>query len=166
MNIFNFIFLKKNNRIFDESNNTRIEQYVEMGKLIKEARAQKNLSLKELSDVSKIPESTIYAIENNIFELRPKYPFIRSILYKLEKCLSFKENTLVGLAVRETSTDKKNKSNFLIKEFDFFNSWQGSIFYFLFLILTLFILNRYFISNINILEIQIIEATENEKKVQ
>ena len=46
--------------------------YCEIGKLVKEARIQNNLSIKELSHISKIPESSINSIENNIKELRPK----------------------------------------------------------------------------------------------
>ena len=128
-----------------------------LGKLIKEARTQNNLSVKELSNISKIPESSINSIENNIEDLRPRNPFLRSILLKLEKCLSLENNTLVGLEIRETNTFEKNKKKVILRKFDFLNSWQGSFFYFLFLILILFFLNRYFISNINIIEIQIIE---------
>ena len=158
MKLFNINFLKKNNQIVEEKNNRKIfDQYFEIGKLVKEARIQNNLSIKELSYISKIPESSISSIENNIKELRPKYPFIRSILFKLEKCLSMKENTLVKLATRETNNIDKRKNEYLIRKFDFLNSWKVIILYFLSLILTLFIINRYFISNINIIEIQIIE---------
>ena len=66
-------------------------------------------------------------------------------------------NTLVGLTNKETNAFQKSKKRFIIRKFDFLDSWQGSVFYFLFLIFTLFILNRYFISNIDIIEIQIIE---------
>ena len=164
MKIFNFGFQKKNIKIENnEKYNLKFDQYFEIGKLLKEARIKNNLSIKELSDVSKIPESTINAIENNIKDLRPNHPFMRSILVKLEKCLSLKKNTLLGLANIEKNNIKKIKKNYIIRKFDFINSWQGSIFYFLFLILTIFILNRYFISNIEIIEIQIIEEKTNKK---
>ena len=164
MKIFNFIFQNKNIKIENNENyNLKFDQYFEIGKLLKEARIKNNLTIKELSDVSKIPETTINAIENNIEDLRPNHPFIRSILVKLEKCLSLKKNTLLGLANIEKNNIKKIKKNYIIRKFDFINSWQGSIFYFLFLILTIFILNRYFISNIEIIEIQIIEEKTNKK---
>ena len=67
---------------------------------------------------------------------------------------------MVGLRIKEENTFEKNKKKYILRKFDFLNSWQGSIFYFLFLILILFFLNRYFISNINIIEIQIIEEKE------
>ena len=158
MKLFNFNFLKKNNQISEKKNySNKNDRYIEIGKLVKEARIQNNLSVKELSNISKIPESSINSIENNIEDLRPKDPFLRSILLKLEKCLSLKNNTLLGLEIRETNTFEKNKKKIILRKLDFLNSWQGSFFYFLFLILILFFLNRYFISNINIIEIQIIE---------
>ena len=158
MRIFNINFTKNKKIILEENNQRKkYDQYGEIGKLVKEARIQNNLSIEELSNISKIPESSINSIENNIKEFRPRDPFLRSILFKLEKCLSLKNNTLVGLRIKETNTFEKNKKKYILRKFDFLNSWQGSFFYFLFLILILFFLNRYFISNINIIEIQIIE---------
>ena len=161
MKIFNINFQKINKSVDEKKHDQKNDQYDEIGKLVREARIQNNLSIKELSDITKIPESSINSIENNIKDLMPRDPFIRSILFKLEKCLYLKKNTLVGLAIKETKTFEKSNNNYLIRKFDFINSWQGSIFYFLFLIFTLFILNRYFISNTNIIEIQIIEEKEN-----
>tara|TARA_B100000902_G_scaffold81662_1_gene86264 strand:+ start:126 stop:611 length:486 start_codon:yes stop_codon:yes gene_type:complete len=157
MKILNINFLKKNNKVVNDKNTVIYDRFGEIGKLVKESRIQNNLSIKELSEISKIPESSLHAIENNIKDLRPKEPFIRSILLKLEKCLSMKNNTLVELAIKDKNTFEKSKKKYIIRKFDFLNSWHGSLFYFLFLVLTLFILNRYFNSNINIIEIQIIE---------
>ena len=158
MRIFNINFTKNKKIILEENDQRKkYDQYGEIGKLVKEARIQNNLSIEELSNISKIPESSINSIENNIKEFRPRDPFLRSILFKLEKCLSLKNNTLVGLRIKETNTFEKNKKKYILRKFDFLNSWQGSFFFFLFLISILFFLNRYFISNINIIEIQIIE---------
>jgi len=161
MKILNINFLKKNNKVVNDKNTVIYDRFGEIGKLVKESRIQNNLSIKELSEISKIPESSLHAIENNIKDLRPKEPFIRSILLKLEKCLSMKNNTLVELAIKDKNTFEKSKKKYIIRKFDFLNSWHGSLFYFLFLVLTLFILNRYFNSNINIIEIQIIEEKVN-----
>ena len=162
MKIFNIKFVKEKSKKTDENNKSNeYDPYGEIGKLVKEARIQNGFSIKELSDISKIPESSLNSIENNIKNLRPRDPFIRSILFKLEKCLYLKNNTLVGLRIKDANTFDKNKNNYIIRKFDFLNSWQGSVFYFLFLIFTLFILNRYFISNIQVIEIQIIEQKSN-----
>ena len=166
MKLFNYSFFEKNNRIEKkEIDNTNFDQYSEIAKLVKEARIKNNFSVEKLSAISKIPESSLNAIENNIKDLRPKYPFIRSILLKLEKCLFLERNILAGLINKETNTFKKVKNNYIVRKFDSLNSWQGGVLYFLFLILMLFLINRYFISNISIIELQIIEEKVDEKSI-
>ncbi len=151
-----FLFNKKSEN--DKSfNYVLVDQYKEIARLVKEARIQRNLTIKELSNISKIPEKTINSIENNNRNIMPKYPFIRSILIKLEECLVLKKNTLVKLTARERKISKKEKKNFIVSKFDLINTWQGTLLYFLILIFTLFILKRYFILNVNVIEIQNIE---------
>ena len=158
MNILKNIFLfKKNSENNKVLSNQVFDQYIEIAKLVKEARIKKNLTIKELSLISRIPEQTINSIENNNKNIRPKYPFIRSILIKLEDCLALKKNTLVTLAIRERKTFKKEKKDFLVSKFDVINTWQGSLLYFFILVLTLFVLKRYFILNVNVIEIKNIE---------
>ena len=157
-----FLFNKKteNNKVLD---NRVVDQYKEIAKLVKEARIKQNLTIKELSHISKIPEKIINSIENNNNNIRPKYPFIRSILIKIEECLGFKKNTLVKLAIREREIFKKEKKDFLVSKFDLINTWQGSLLYFFLLVLTIFILKKYFISNVNVIEIQNIENKTIDK---
>jgi len=151
-----FLFYKKTKKNKD-LNYEVVDNYKELAKLVKEARIQKNLTLQDLSRISKIPEQTINSIENNIKNIRPKYPFIRSILIKLEECLVLRENTLVELATREKDTFKKEKKEFLMIKFDLMNTWQGSLLYFFLLVSIIFIIKRYFVLNVNIIEIQNIE---------
>ena len=157
-----FSFNKKieNNKIL---NYELVDNYREIAKLVKEARIQQKLSIQELSRISKIPEQTINSIENNKKNIRPKFPFIRSILIKLEECLILKKNSLVKLATIERENFKKEKPNLLIRKFDLINTWQGTLFYFFILVITIFILKRYFISNVHIIEIQNIENKNIEK---
>lgn len=157
-----FSFNKKieNNKIL---NYELVDNYREIAKLVKEARIQQKLSIQELSRISKIPEQTINSIENNKKNIRPKFPFIRSILIKLEECLILKKNSLVKLATTERENFKKEKPNLLIRKFDLINTWQGTLFYFFILVVTIFILKRYFISNVHIIEIQNIENKNIEK---
>ena len=158
MNILKNIFLfKKNPENNKGISHEVLDQYLEIAKLVKEARIQQNLTVQELSMISKIPQQTINSIENNNKNIRPKYPFIRSILIKLEECLVLKRNTLVKLAIREKVTFKKEKNDFLFSKFDIINTWQGSLLYFFILVLTIFTLKRYFILNVNVIEIQNIE---------
>ena len=95
MNILKSLFLfNKKSEKNKEFNPGLVDHYIEIAKLVKEARIQQNLTVKELSLISKIPEQTINSIENNNKNTRPKYPFIRSILIKLEDCLGLKNNKL------------------------------------------------------------------------
>ena len=158
MNILKKLFLfNKNPENNRDLSNKVVDHYEEIAKIVKEARIQQNLSIKELSKISKIPEQTINSIENNITNIRPKYPFIRSILIKLEECLVLKKNTLIKLPIREIEPFKKEKKDFLIRKFDLINTWHGSLLYFFILVLTIFVLKRYFILNVNLIEIQNIE---------
>ena len=158
MNIFKNLFLFNKKSEKNKNFNPRlVDQYIEIAKLVKEARIQQNISIKELSHISKIPERIINSIENNDKNIRPEYPFIRSVLIKLEECLILKKNTLLNLAIKERKILKKKGKDFMLRKFDLINTWQGSLFYFFILVLTIFILNRYFILNVNVIEIQNIE---------
>ena len=157
MNIMKNLFLfNKKVEIKERLNKKVFNQYGEIAKLVKEARIKRNLTIKDLSRISKIPEQTINSIENNNPKYIPKYPFIRSILIKLEECLDLKKNTLVKLTIKKVEVFKKGKQNFIFRKFDLINTWQGILFYFLILILTIFFLKKYFL-NENIIEIQNIE---------
>ena len=153
----NLLLTNKKSEKNQEFNYGLVDQYTEIAKLVKEARIEKNLTVKELSYISKIPERIIKSIENNNKNIRPEYPFIRSILIKLEECLVLKKNTLLKLAVKERKILKKEGKDFLFRKFDLINTWQGSILYFFILVLTIFLLKRYFILNVNVIEIQNIE---------
>ena len=158
MNILKNLFLINKKSVKNkEFSPGLVDQSSEIATLVKEARIQQNLTIKELSYISKIPERILNSIENNNKNIRPDYPFIRSILIKLEECLVLKKNTLLNLAVKEKKILKKKGKDFMFKKFDLINTWQGSFLYFFILVLTIFILKRYFILNVNVIEIQNIE---------
>ena len=158
MNILkNFFLFNKNSENNKDFSPGLVDQYIEIAKLVKEARIQRNLTIEELSCISKIPERIINSIENNNKNIRPEYPFIRSILIKLEECLELKKNTLLNLAVKEKKILRKEGKDFLFRKFDLINTWQGSLLYVFILVITIFILKRYFVLNVNVIEIQNIE---------
>ena len=140
-----------------------VDPYIQIGKLVKDARLKQEITLEELSEISRIPKDIIFSIENNDKNHRPKYPFIRSILFKLEECLSISKNSLVVLIGEEKKIPKNVRNNFLVKNFDLINTWEGSILYFLILILSLFILKKYFFSSVNVINIQNVEEKINSK---
>ncbi len=163
MKIFQLIFPKK----VETKQEDQIlidDPYKEIGNLIKRSRIEQNISIKQLSDISKIPLSTINAIENNIKEIRPRYPFIRSILLKLEECLFLKKYQLTNIAEKEIGeTKKKVGKSFVVNKFDFLSSWHGNVIYLLILIISIFILNNYYMRT-RIIEFEFIEKNINNSE--
>ena len=155
MNLFNFkkfgkLKLKKNN-------DCALDPYINIGNIIKESRGKKNLSIEDLSFLSKIPISTISGIENNEKELIPTYPFTKSILLKLEECLSLEKFKLIKLIQKDyIPTNKRINRNFTFSKIDLFNSWQGGFIYLLLIIISLFVLNSYYLNN-RVIEFKYIE---------
>ena len=151
LKIFKILKEFLNNKNSSESNKEvekDIDRYLKLSNIIKESRTYNNLSQEDLSKISKIPLSIIIAIENNQKDLIPEYPFIRSILLKLEQCLSLKKFRLINLVKEDKNyKDEKIKINYLTNKFDLINSWQGNVIYILILLLSLLILNNYFINS-------------------
>ena len=147
---FEKLNLKKNKGII-------VDPYINIGNIVKENRVKKNLSIEDLSLLSKIPISTISGIENNVKELIPRYPFTKSILLKLEECLSLEKFKLIKLIPKDyIPSNKRMKRNFTFSKIDLFNSWQGGFTYLLIIIISLFVLNSYYLNN-RVIEFKYIE---------
>ena len=159
MKLFN---LKKFKKLKIKKNRDRIvDPYINIGNIIKESRVKKNLSIEELSLLSKIPVSTILGIENNLKESIPPYPFTRSILLKLEECLSLEKSKLIKLIQKEyIPTNRRMKRNFTFTKIELFNSWTGSFIYLFLIIISLFVLNSYYLNN-RVIEFKYIEKISN-----
>ncbi len=135
------------------------DPYINIGNIIKESRVKKNLSIEDLSFLSKIPISTILGIENNVKELIPPYPFTRSILLKLEECLSLEKFKLIKLSQKDCiPINKRMKRNFTVTKIDLFNSWQGSFIYLFLIVISIFVLNSYYLNN-RVIEFKYIEKS-------
>ena len=163
MNIFHLIFKQ---RISSKNIEEKLmdDPFNEIGQLIKKSREEQNLSIRELSNISKIPFSTIDAIENNIEEIRPKYPFTRSILLKLEECLYLKKYQLTSLAKKEKFIQNEYKpKNLVLKNLDLLHSRYGNILYLILLIISIFILNNYYLRT-RIIEFEFIDRDTTSLK--
>ena len=138
-----------------------VDPYISIGNIIKESRVKKNLSIEDLSFLSKIPISTILGIENNVKELIPPYPFIRSILLKLEECLSLEKFKLIKLIQKDyIPINKRIKRNFTFTKIDLFNSWQGNFIYLFLIVISIFVLNSYYLNN-RVIEFKYIEKSSH-----
>ena len=157
MKLFNF---KKFEKLKTKNKQDSIlDPYINIGNIVKESRVKKNLSIEDLSSLSKIPISTILGIENNLKELIPPYPFTRSILLKLEECLSIEKLKLIKLIEKEyIQPNKRMKRNFTFTKIDLFNSWQGGFIYIFLIIISIFVLNTYYLNN-RVIEFKFIEKT-------
>ena len=152
-----FLNLNKNSDVKTNNNTDITDPYIEIGNLTKEARIAKNLSIDDLSDLSKIPNSTLIAIEKNNKSLLPKYPFNRSILLKLEECLSIGDNQLIKLANEGPKPIKKiSNTKILINKLNILNSWQGNLIYFFIILISILVLNSFYL-NSRIIEFKYIE---------
>ena len=95
MNIFKNLFLFKKKSVLDNKvNHELVDQYGEIAKLVKEARIQKNITIQELSRISKIPERTIISIETNNKNIR--LPNSKT-LWKLENQTKLAPNNPIKL---------------------------------------------------------------------
>ena len=152
-----FLKFNKNSKFKTNNDIDIIDPYIKIGNLTKEARIAKNLTIDNLSELSKIPNSTIIAIEKNNKSLLPKYPFNRSILLKLEECLSIKNHKLINLANKGRKPIKKSsKAKIIINKLNILDSWQGNLIYFFILLISIFILNNLYL-NSRIIEFRFIE---------
>ena len=160
MKLFRIKFLKGNDLSLKNNSDSKVDPYIEIGKIVKEARLLNNLSIEDLSQISKIPLTTIMAIENNVENLRPQAPFIKSILYKLEDCLNLKNSQLIELAnSEETPVKGKTKVNYFANKFDLMNSsWQLCLTYILMLLISILILNIHYL-NTKTIEFKFIDET-------
>ena len=157
MKLFN---LKKLDKLNIKNNKDCIvDPYLNIGNIVKESRLKRNLSIEDLSYQSKIPISTILGIENNVKKLIPQYPFTRSILLKLEECLNLDQFQLIKLVQNENIPKKKIiNRNITLKRFDLFNSWQGGFFYLFLMLISIFVLNSYYLDN-KVIEFKYIEKS-------
>ena len=156
-----FSFQKSEKFKIKKNKDIIVDPYISIGNIIKESRVKKNLSIEDLSFLSKIPISTILGLENNVKELIPPYPFTRSILLKLEECLSLENLKLIKLMQKEyIPTNKIIKRNFTFTKIDLFNSWQGSFIYLFIIIISIFVLNSFYLNN-RIIEFKYIEKTSS-----
>jgi len=148
MKLLKNIYKKKKTSRPRENFKNELDKYEELSNCVRQSRSNKNLTQEKLSEISKIPLSIIIALENNEKNLIPEYPFIRSILLKLEECLSLQKDQLINLVQEDKKyNNKKIKINYFTNKLDLINSWQGNLIYILILLISLLILNNYFINS-------------------
>ncbi len=104
-------------------------------------REKLGISLDELSTKTKISRNVLIAIENGYKEYLPEKTYLISMLKTLEIELDLERESLNGILTTEIINNNLSnfKSSFI--NIDFLNNWVGSLFYLIFMLLSILALN-------------------------
>ena len=138
----NFPFKKSSPGLSEESDKSVYDKkFSEAINLFKNQREKAGISLEQLSKETKISRNVLMAIENGWKKYLPEKTYLNSMIKCLEIKLNLDRGTLKGLSSRKVS-DANNKSfKFNFINIDFLNSWIGSLFYIIFMLLSILALN-------------------------
>ena len=109
--------------------------------LFKSQRKKLEISLEELSTKTKISKNVLIAIENGWEKFLPEKTYLISMLKRLELELNLEKGSLNGLLAQKVIMNNISKFRFNFINIDFLNSWVGSLLYFIFMLLSILVLN-------------------------
>ena len=104
-------------------------------------RKSLGISLDELSSKTKISKNVLIAIENGWQKYLPETTYLVSMIKILEIKLNLKRGALDGLLVKKDRDNNISRFKFNFINIDFLNSWIGSLFYIIFMLLSILALN-------------------------
>ena len=110
-------------------------------KLFASQRKKIGTSLEDLSKKTRISKNVLIAIEHGWKKYLPEKTYLISMLKKLEIELHLKEGSLDGLIAEKIIINRLTNFNFNFINIDFLTSWTGSIFYLIFMLLSILALN-------------------------
>ena len=138
----NFLFKKKSS---DLSNlKVKPEEDYEFSTAINlfiSQRKKLGISLEELSNKTKISRNVLIAIENGWEKYLPEKTYLISMLKILEIELNLERGSLNGLLTQKIIKNSLSKFKFNFINIDFLNSWVGSLFYIIVMLLSVLALN-------------------------
>ena len=102
-------------------------------------RKKLGISLEELSYKTKISRNVLIAIESAWKKNLPEKTYLISILKRLEIELELEVGSLEALLEQKVIIKSLPKFNFI--NIDFLNSWIGSLLYFIFMLLSILVIN-------------------------
>ncbi len=97
------------------------------GEIIKSARVDQKLSIKDIVKGTKIPEEYIRAIETDKFEDLPDGVYAQLYVKKYAEFLNLAPEKVAAIFRRDYQ-EEDNSSRFPFQNFNFFSKWQGYIF--------------------------------------
>ena len=116
-------------------------EFSEAINLFKAQRNKVGISLEQLSEDTKISKNVLKAIENGWEKYLPESTYLISMIKSLEIKLNLKRGSLNGLLIRKHSIKNISRFKFNFINIDFLNSWIGSIFYIIIMLLSILALN-------------------------
>ena len=124
-------------------------------------REKLGISLEELSTKTRISRNVLIGIENGWKKYLPEKTYLISMLKILEIELNLEKGSLNGLL--DQKIIKNNLSKFKFINIDFIHSWVGSLFYFIFMLLSILALNsqQKYLLKINSVSTEPIRVNEN-----
>ena len=109
--------------------------------LFKAERKKAGISLEQLSIETKISRNVLIAIENGWEKYLPEKTYLISMIKSLELKLNLEGGSLNGLSKQKGITNTVSRFKFNFINIDFLNSWIGSLFYFIIMLLSILALN-------------------------
>jgi len=104
-------------------------------------REKLGITLEELSTKTKISRNVLIAIENGWKESLPEKTYLISMLKILEIELDLERESLNGILTTKIINNNRSNFKFSFINIDFLNSWVGSLFYLIFMFLSILALN-------------------------
>ena len=136
--------------------------------LFSSQRNKLGISLEELSTKTKISRNVLIAIEKGWKKYLPERTYLISMLKIIEFELNLERGTLNGLLDKNIINNSLSSFKFNFVNIDFLNSWIGSIFYLIFMFLSILALNsqQKYLLKINSLSTEpiLIDETNIDKK--
>ena len=138
----NFPFKKSSSVSSDSHEKTHAEnEFYEAINLFKVQRMKVGISLETLAKETKISRNVLIAIENGWEKYLPERTYLISMIKSLELKLNLERGSLNGLSIQKGNTNNVSRFKFNFINIDFLNSWIGSLFYLIIMLLSILALN-------------------------
>jgi len=138
----NFLFKKSPSGLSDSDDKPASDkQFLEAINLFTSKRKKYGISLEELAKKTKISRNVLIAIENGWKEYLPETTYLISMTKRLEVELNLEKGGLDGLLAKKVIINNLSRFKFNFINIDFLNSWIGTLFYFIFMLLSILVLN-------------------------
>ena len=115
------------------------EEFSKAISLFKEQREKNAISLEDLAKKTKISRNVLVAIENGWKTYLPEETYLNSMIKRLESELILEKGSLDGLLTPKINF--KQQSKLKILNINFLQRWEGSLLYFLLMLISILALN-------------------------